>query len=141
MIAFGLDDTGDLDFNPDTGVFNMVSDEDELAQKLFLLLGENIGEIPWNEDIGLNQADVIANGDDEDVVNSILTEYLEDQWPDKFDSLELTSFDVDKQDRLTTAAGTVTLTDGTNVPFNVSENNDNDDGDTTGEGDNDADDS
>ena len=31
MIAFGLDSTGDLDLNPNTGAFNMVEDDDEIA--------------------------------------------------------------------------------------------------------------
>ena len=38
MIAFGLDSTGDLDFDSNTGAFNMVEDDDEIAQKLSLLL-------------------------------------------------------------------------------------------------------
>lgn len=125
MIALGLDDTGDLDFNPDTGVFNMVSDEDEVAQKLYLILGENIGEIPWNEDIGLNHLDMIANGDNQTVIQSILEQYLQDQWPETFESVEITDFQVDGVNRLTSVSADVTLVDGTTTSAIVNEGDDN----------------
>lgn len=128
MIALGLDDTGDLDFDPNTGVFNMVSDEDELAQKLSLLLGENLGEIPWNEDIGLDHQDIIANGDNRDAVESIISQYLEDQWPNNFGSVNITDFNFDSQHRLTSLTGTVTLSDENFVPFAVNETQDGDEG-------------
>ena len=81
MIAFGLDSTGDLDFNPNTGAFNMVEDDDEIAQKLSLLLNINIAELLWDEDIGLDHNELLANADDQGIIQSILSDYLQEQWP------------------------------------------------------------
>lgn len=120
-IAFGLDDTGDWDFNPDTGVFNMISDNEALTQKLSLLLGENLGEIPWNEDLGLDHNELIANGDDQEVVQTILDDYLTEQWTDIYDSLEITEFKVDRLNRLTELSANVTLVDGTVISASVNE--------------------
>ena len=61
MIAFGLDSTGDLDLNPNTGAFNMIEDDDEIAQKLSLLVNINIAELLWNEDIGLDHNELLAH--------------------------------------------------------------------------------
>ena len=103
----------------------MVSDEDEVAQKLYLILGENIGEIPWNEDIGLNHLDMIANGDNQTVIQSILEQYLQDQWPETFESVEITDFQVDGVNRLTSVSADVTLVDGTTTSAIVNEGDDN----------------
>lgn len=125
MIAFGLDNTGDLDFDQNAGVFNMVEDNDEISQKLSLLLNINIAELPWNEDIGLNHNELLASGDDKGAIQAILSDYLEDQWPDLFDSVEITNFNVDYQQRITALEATVTLTTGQTVTTNI----DSDEGD------------
>lgn len=119
MIAFGLDNTGDLDFDQNAGVFNMVEDNDEISQKLSLLLNINIAELPWNEDIGLNHNELLASGDDKGAIQAILSDYLEDQWPDLFDSVEITNFNVDYQQRITALEATVTLTTGQIVMTNI----------------------
>uniref|UniRef100_UPI00403F1D4B hypothetical protein n=1 Tax=Lentilactobacillus hilgardii TaxID=1588 RepID=UPI00403F1D4B len=120
MIAFGLDSTGDLDFNPNTGAFNMVEDDDEIAQKLSLLLNINIAELLWNEDIGLNHNELLANADDQGIIQSILSDYLQEQWPDTFDSVEITNFEANQQQRITSLEATVTLTTGETVTSSVS---------------------
>ncbi|MCP9334233.1 hypothetical protein [Lentilactobacillus hilgardii] len=120
MIAFGLDSTGDLDFNPNTGAFNMVEDDDEIAQKLSLLLNINIAELLWNEDIGLNHNELLANADDQGVIQSNLSDYLQEQWPDTFDSVEITNFEANQQQRITSLEATVTLTTGETVTGSVS---------------------
>ncbi|GHP12960.1 hypothetical protein YK48G_03850 [Lentilactobacillus fungorum] len=119
MIAFGLDSTRDLDFDPNAGVFNMVTDDDEISQKLSSLLNINIAELPWNEDIGLNHNELLASGDDKGVIQAILSDYLEDQWPDLFDSVEITNFSVDYQQRITALEATVTLTTGQTITTDV----------------------
>lgn len=115
MIAFGLDDTGDLDFDANTGVFNLVEDDDELAQKLSLLLNINTAELLWNEDIGIDHNDLLANADDQGVIQSILADYLQEQWPEEFDAVEITDFEVNAEQRITNLSATVTLNDGTTV--------------------------
>lgn len=129
MTNLALDSTGDLDFNPSTGVFNTVDEDDELAQKLWLVLGINLGEIEWDDNIGLDHIDMILNGDDQSVLQSILKEYLEQQWPDTFDSIEITDFNADGQQRLTNLSATVTLLDGTTATASVGLDDD-DGGDT-----------
>ncbi|GAY74294.1 hypothetical protein [Lentilactobacillus kosonis] len=112
MIAFGLDDTGDLDFNSNTGVFNMIDTDQELAQKLWIALGINVAELPWNEDIGLNQLDLIMSGDDQTAIQTLLDDYLQTQWADTYDNIDVTEFKVDNLNRLTELSATVTLKDG-----------------------------
>lgn len=119
MIAFGLDDTGDLDFDSNAGVFNMVENNDEVAQKLSLLLNINIAELPWNEDIGLNHNELLASGDDQGAIQAILADYLQDQWPDFFDSIEITGFEVNNAQRITSLEATVTLVNGETVTTGV----------------------
>lgn len=134
MIAFGLDDTGDLNFNPDTGVFEMVDGQEEIAQKLYIALGTNLGELDWNEDFGIDQIDMILNGGDQSVIQSIISDYLEDWWSDTFESVEVTGFKVDKQKRLTSLTATVTLEDGTTVDASAAlddEEGDDDDADNS----------
>lgn len=119
MIAFGLDDTGDLDFDSNTGVFNLVEDDDELAQKLSLLLNINTAELLWNEDVGIDHNDLLANADDQGVIQSILADYLQEQWPEEFDAVEITDFEVNAEQRITNLSATVTLNDGTAVAATV----------------------
>lgn len=131
MIAFGLDSTGDLDFNPNTGAFNMVEDDDEIAQKLSLLLNINIAELLWNEDIGLDHNELLANADDQAIIQSILSDYLQEQWPDTFDSVEITKFEANQQERITSLEATVTLTTGETVTSSVSVDDQGDEDDAT----------
>lgn len=119
MIAFGLDDTGDLDFDANTGVFNLVEDDDELAQKLSLLLNINTAELLWNEDIGIDHNDLLANADDQGVIQSILADYLQEQWPEEFDAVEITDFEVNAEQRITNLSATVTLNVGTTIAATV----------------------
>lgn len=119
MIALGLDDTGDLDFDANTGVFNLVEDDDELAQKLSLLLNINTAELLWNEDIGIDHNDLLANADDQGVIQSILADYLQEQWPEEFDAVEITDFEVNAEQRITNLSATVTLNDGTTIAATV----------------------
>ena len=119
MIAFELDDTGDLDFDANTGVFNLVEDDDELAQKLSLLLNVNTAELLWNEDIGIDHNDLLANADDQGVIQSILADYLQEQWPEEFDAVEITDFEVNAEQRITNLSATVTLNDGTTIAAKV----------------------
>ena len=131
MIAFGLDSTGDLDLNPNTGAFNMVEDDDEIAQKLSLLLNINIAELLWDEDIGLNHNELLANADDRGIIHSILSDYLQEQWPDTFDSVEITKFEANQQQRITSLEATVTLTTGEAVTSSVSVDDQGDEDDAT----------
>lgn len=131
MIAFGLDSTGDLDFNPNTGAFNMVEDDDEIAQKLSLLLNINVAELLWNEDIGLDHNELLANADDQVIIQSILSDYLQEQWPDTFDSIEITNFEANQQQRITSLEATVTLTTGETVTSSVSVDDQGDENDAT----------
>lgn len=119
MIAFGLDDTGDLDFDANTGVFNLVEDDDELAQKLSLLLNISTAELLWNEDIGIDHNDLLANADDQGAIQSILADYLQEQWPEEFDAVEITDFEVNAEQRITNLSATVTLNDGTTIAAKV----------------------
>lgn len=119
MIAFGLDDTGDLDFDANTGVFNLVEDDDELAQKLSLLLNINTAELLWNEDIGIDHNDLLANADDQGAIQSILADYLQEQWPEDFDVVEITDFEVNAEQRITNLSATVTLNGGTTIAATV----------------------
>ncbi|MDT7020161.1 hypothetical protein RIN67_12865 (plasmid) [Levilactobacillus namurensis] len=119
MIAFGLDNTGDLDFDANTGVFNLVEDDDELAQKLSLLLNINTAELLWNEDIGIDHNDLLANADDQGVIQSILADYLQEQWPEEFDAVEITDFEVNAEQRITNLSATVTLNGGTTIVATV----------------------
>ncbi|MFC6180356.1 hypothetical protein [Lactiplantibacillus daowaiensis] len=109
MIALKLDSTGDIEFDANTGTFSMVADDDEVAQALELLLGINLGELDWNPDLGLNHMDVLINGDDKDVVEAIINDYLSDQLGEAFDSFEITDFKIDKLNRLTSLVGTVAI--------------------------------
>lgn len=120
MSAFALDDTGDLDFNPDTGVFTMIDGEDATAQKVFLLLGTNSGELDWNKDKGIDQLDLVMNGQNENYISDAINQYLEEQWPEQFENAEITSFNVDNFDRLTSFSATVSLNDGTLVNVQTS---------------------
>lgn len=119
MIAFGLDDTGDLDFDANTGVFNLVEDDDELAQKLSLLLNISTAELLWNEDIGIDHNDLLANADDQGAIQSILADYLQEQWPEDFDVVEITDFEVNAEQRITNLSATVTLNGGTTIAATV----------------------
>lgn len=109
MIAPKIDETGDLDFDQESGTFNMIEGDDEVEQSLYLLLGTNIGELSWNEDLGLNHMDVFINADDQSIVQTIITEYLRDQLGDSFETFEITNFKADKLNRLTSLSGTVTI--------------------------------
>lgn len=109
MIAFKLDNSGDLDFDQATGTFNMIEGDDEIRQALWLLMGVNLGELSWNEDLGLNHMDVLINADDAAVVQSIVSDYLKDQLGEAFDSFQISDFKVDKQNRLTKLNGEVVL--------------------------------
>lgn len=128
MIAPRIDDTGDLDFDQATGVFNMVEGDDEIRQALRLLLGINVGELDWNPDIGLNHLDVMANASDESMIQSIITDYLRDQLGEASDSFEITSFKTDNQERLTSIVGTITI-DGQEFNERVSIDNEAEGGD------------
>jgi len=127
MIAFGLDNTGDLDFNSNTGVFNMIDTDQELAQKLWIVLGINVAELPWNEDIGLNQLDVIMNGDDQAAIQTLLDDYLQTQWADTYDNIDVTEFKVDNLNRVTELSATVTLKDGSVAMASVEQRTGDDD--------------
>ncbi|ODP95363.1 hypothetical protein [Levilactobacillus brevis] len=109
MIAFKLDNSGDLDFDQAAGIFNMIEGDDEIRQALWLLMGVNLGELSWNEDLGLNHMDVLINADDAAVVQSIVSDYLKDQLGEAFDSFQISDFKVDKQNRLTKLNGEVVL--------------------------------
>lgn len=109
MIAFKLDNSGDLDFDQAAGTFNIVEGDDEIRQALWLLMGVNLGELSWNEDLGLNHMDVLINADDAAVVQSIVSDYLKDQLGEAFDSFQISDFKVDKQNRLTKLNGEVVL--------------------------------
>ncbi|WP_204120290.1 hypothetical protein [Levilactobacillus wangkuiensis] len=109
MIAPKIDETGDLDFDREAGTFSMIEGDDEVEQSLYLLLGTNIGELSWNESLGLNHMDVFINADDQSIVQTIITEYLRDQLGDSFETFEITSFKADKLNRLTSLSGTVTI--------------------------------
>jgi len=109
MIAFKLDNSGDLDFDQAAGTFNMIEGDDEIRQALWLLMGVNLGELSWNEDLGLNHMDVLINADDAAVVQSIVSDYLKDQLGEAFDSFQISDFKVDKQNRLTKLNGEVVL--------------------------------
>lgn len=132
MIAFKLNSYGDLDFDHETGAFNMVEGDDEIRQALYLLMGTNIGELPWNEDIGLNHMDVLINADDQSIVQTIISDYLRDQLGDSFETFEISSFRVDKLNRLTSLVGTVTI-DGVSYTEQVAVEQSNDDGEEDGE--------
>lgn len=123
MTAFALDDTGDLDFNSDTGVFNMIDGDNATAQKLYLSLSTNAGELDWNKNIGIDHFSLIINGNDESYITAAINQYLEEQWPDTFENCEITSFNVDNLHRLTSFEATVRLNDGTivNVQTNLAE--------------------
>lgn len=109
MIAFKLDNSGDLDFDQAAGTFKIVEGDDEIRQALWLLMGVNLGELSWNEDLGLNHMDVLINADDAAVVQSIVSDYLKDQLGEAFDSFQISDFKVDKQNRLTKLNGEVVL--------------------------------
>ncbi|VDG31417.1 hypothetical protein [Lactobacillus buchneri CD034] [Lactiplantibacillus mudanjiangensis] len=109
MMALALDSTGDIDFDANTGVFNTVNDNDEIVQHLNLLLGINLGELTWNDEIGLDQNDVMINGDNESIVQSILDDYLQAQLGESYEGIEVTDFSVDREQRLSTLSATVTM--------------------------------
>ncbi|WP_204122017.1 hypothetical protein [Levilactobacillus sp. 244-2] len=127
MIAFKLDESGDLDFDPETGTFAMTEGDDEIRQALYLLMGINIGELPWNEDIGLNHMDVLINADDQSIVQTIITDYLRDQLGDSFETFEISKLKVDELNRLTSLTGTITI-DGESYTEQVALAQSNDDG-------------
>ncbi|MEJ6401042.1 hypothetical protein [Nicoliella lavandulae] len=107
--AFALDDDGDIKYNEDTGTFDMVSADDEVTQYLYLLLGTNLGELTWNEDIGLPQQQLILMGDDEMAVQSMISNYLEEMLGTQFVDLDITHFEVDNENRLTNLQCSVTM--------------------------------
>ncbi|MFC6180028.1 hypothetical protein [Lactiplantibacillus daowaiensis] len=109
MMALALDSTGDIDFDANTGVFNTVNDNDEIVQHLNLLLGINLGELAWNDDIGLDQNDVMINGDNESVVQSILDDYLQTQLGESYEGIEITDFSIDREQRLSALSATITM--------------------------------
>lgn len=112
MKAFAIDETGDLILNASTGTFEMVDDEEATRQKLFLVLNTNAAELEWNENVGINQLNLILNGDDEAVVAQLIDDYLSEQWPDTYIRSEITSFDVDRVNRVTNLSIDVYLNDG-----------------------------
>jgi len=97
----------------------VVEDDDELAQKLSLLLNINTAELLWNEDVGIDHNDLLANADDQGVIQSILADYLQEQWPEEFDAVEINDFEVNAEQRITNLSATVTLNDGTTVAATV----------------------
>lgn len=109
MIALALDDTGDINFDVNAGVFSTVNDNDELAQHLSILLGINPGELAWNEELGLDHNDVIINGDNKTIVQGILDDYLKTQLDDSYGGIEINEFDVDYSQRLTALSATVVM--------------------------------
>ena len=129
MNALKLDDTGDIDFDENTGVFSTVADNDEIQQHLDILLGINLGELAWNEEIGLNQNDVIINGDSQSAVQSILDSYLKDQIGESYGGISIDTFSVDYSQRLTALSASVTI-DGQKYVTDLSaENSDDENGD------------
>ncbi|WP_054690976.1 hypothetical protein [Fructilactobacillus florum] len=71
--------TNDVAFNRSNGVFNFVNDNDELAQRIKILLGTNLGEIPWDRTKGFDQNNIIRNGKQIHVIETAITEYLKKQ--------------------------------------------------------------
>ncbi|WP_282804015.1 hypothetical protein [Secundilactobacillus kimchicus] len=112
MKAFALDDTGDLVLNESTGTFEMIEGEEAAQQKLFLVMNINSTELEWNENIGIDQLNLLLNGDDESVVAQLIDDYLSEQWPDTYIRSEITEFTVDRKHRTTSLTMNVYLTDG-----------------------------
>ncbi|VDG20621.1 hypothetical protein [Lactobacillus buchneri CD034] [Lactiplantibacillus mudanjiangensis] len=129
MMALALDSTGDIDFDANTGVFNTVNDNDEIVQHLNLLLGINLGELTWNDEIGLDQNDVMINGDNESIVQSILDDYLQAQLGESYEGIEVTDFSVDREQRLSMLSATVTMDGETYNASMALDNGSDDEGD------------
>ncbi|MCT2899807.1 hypothetical protein EFM54_12765, partial [Lentilactobacillus buchneri] len=64
--------------------------------------------------------ELLANADDQGIIQSILSDYLQEQWPDTFDSIEITKFEANQQQRITSLEATVTLTTGETVTSSIS---------------------
>ncbi|MCT2899717.1 hypothetical protein EFM54_12180, partial [Lentilactobacillus buchneri] len=75
--------------------------------------------------------ELLANADDQGIIQSILSDYLQEQWPDTFDSVEITKFEANQQQRITSLEATVTLTTGETVTSSVSVDDQGDEDDAT----------
>lgn len=122
MKDFRLDEDGDFSINDSIGDLRHVNND--LQQKVWLLLNTNTSELDWNEDIGISFLELIANADNTSVLQQIINEYLENQLPDLFDYCEITSSHLDTTTRTMHIDLNVHMTNGTVLQTNIGGDND-----------------
>lgn len=69
----------------------MVSGIQELAQKVSHLLNINEGEINWNRSLGMNEMMILINGENPNLVKSVVNRYLSKVFGNQFKSATVTS--------------------------------------------------
>ena len=73
-ILLGSD--GDMVLIPSTGDVQIVTDQDQLKQKIQLALATNTLELEWNPDFGLSHGELMDNLYDQSYVQQIIDDYL-----------------------------------------------------------------
>lgn len=84
-----VDETNDIQLDPDTGDFIMTDDSD-LTEATRIALGTNAGELEWNTGFGLDHLNLLSMIDNEPAMEAEISDYLEAQF-DNFVSAEITS--------------------------------------------------
>lgn len=103
---------GDLVFN-ESGELEMVSDDDEIAQNLEMILSTQLGEFQLDETIGLDRSNILTKQFDEKQAHYDIVEALMQE--DRVQEVRDVTFIPDKENRIMTVNVTVVKTDGTTV--------------------------
>ncbi|CAI2679120.1 hypothetical protein [Apilactobacillus apinorum] len=91
-----MDNSGDIVIDNESGDISMISSDSELEQHIYSLLNTFVGELSWNEELGLNQMQLLASANDKNAIQSILNDYLRSNLTN-FDTLKV--IDMNQQNR------------------------------------------
>ena len=95
-----LNNANDIDLNNTTGSFNTVSGLKELMQKIYNALNINLGEIPWNDNVGINQNILLNNAKNPTNVNSIIRSYFRQLFGSLFVNSKVIKSHLDTKNRV-----------------------------------------
>lgn len=112
-----IGDDGDMIFSHSQGDLAMVSDEDEIYQKIRIALGTNEMELEWNPDFGLSHGNVMDNIYDTSYVQTIIDDYLTTTF-EEVNDVRITKV-IQKENRQLYIELTVELSNGTKLTMST----------------------
>lgn len=117
MADFALDENRDADYDNESKIFNTITDPiEDLTQAILVFLNTNIGELPWNEDFGIDHQQVLMDIDNQSALDEELSDWIKDEFDDYVEDVDVT--DVIHDGRRAIIQISIEILDGTTININ-----------------------